>query len=450
MGNAGEAYYPTANITLYAQYVEEIAPGISIDSYNPSTIRGKAITLTATITGSPVPTVKWYSCEDAEKKNPTAIYGATNTTYSPSTDTEGTFYYYAVASNGVNPDATSDIITLTVTSPDKDIVGNAYYVATDEGAVNGEKVYCDDITMEYISSGAFNKAVEDEMIKSLNSNYVASIASSTNGWGAEFTPSTTGILAVGLVANKDKTFSITNVSSFSYKDNGNHEGTINSNSWDITEKFYGIITINVVAGTTYKFSVAGSKMGLYGFEFTPTAVAITPANAKSTYVTTKALDFSEVEGLKAYVATEATADGVTINPVGAVPAETPLILIGTAGTNYSVPVVASATAPTTNLLMAGDGTTEFNGTTYDYILYSDGKFYQIGSGTVAVGKAYLHLDSAPAARSLQLLVNEEITGISSMNSEGITDNRVFDLQGRTVKLPKKGLYIVNGKKVIIK
>ena len=183
--------------------------------------------------------------------------------------------------------------------------------------------------------------------------------------------------------------------------------------------------------------------------------AITPGHAKITYVTPEIMDFSKVSGLKAYVATAADGDGVTMTKVVApVPADTPLLLMGTTGTEYNVPIVGSATTPATNLLKKGDGTTVFDGTTYDYLLYSDGKFYQIGSGTIATNKAYLHLDANPAgARSLDIFINDETMGIDAalmnngrMNHDGV----VYDLQGRRVSPLRKGLYIVNGKKMIVK
>lgn len=186
-----------------------------------------------------------------------------------------------------------------------------------------------------------------------------------------------------------------------------------------------------------------------------TTETITPGHAKITYVTPEIMDFSKVSGLKAYVATAADGDGVTMTKVVApVPADTPLLLMGTTGTEYNVPIVGSATTPATNLLKKGDGTTVFDGNTYDYLLYSDGKFYQIGSGTIATNKAYLHLDANPAgARSLDIFINDETMGIDAalmnngrMNHDGV----VYDLQGRRVSPLRKGLYIVNGKKMIVK
>ena len=170
-------------------------------------------------------------------------------------------------------------------------------------------------------------------------------------------------------------------------------------------------------------------------------VNITPANNWSTYVTSYALDFSDVEGLKAYVATNAAAGSVTLSEVGSVPAGTPLMLVGTASTEYTVPVVASASAPAKNMFVAGDGTTVFNGSTFDYILYTDGKFYQIGSGTVATNKAYLHCDSDPiavgdSARGLRISFGD-ITGVD--NVEAAAEAKAQD-----------GKFIENGKLVIVK
>ena len=186
--------------------------------------------------------------------------------------------------------------------------------------------------------------------------------------------------------------------------------------------------------------------------------SITPAYDKTTYVTTSALDFTAVDGLDAYVATSANASSVTMTKVEVpVPAGTPLMLIGTAGTTYNVPVVTTASAPAGNLLRAGDGTTVIGGTLkYDYILYTDGLFYRANEGALAAGKAYLHLDDAPVgARSLNIVFDdEEVTSISEelrvKSEKSVPAAGVFDLQGRKVAQPQKGLYIVNGKKIMVK
>ena len=197
-------------------------------------------------------------------------------------------------------------------------------------------------------------------------------------------------------------------------------------------------------GGTVTFTNAGEQLffviGLDIFDESAENATITPANAMSTYVAPAKLDFSGVSGLKAYVATAAAGGTVTLEEVGAVPAGTPLMLVGTAGTEYTVPVAASASAPANNMFVAGDGTTEFDGTTYDYILYTDGKFYKIGSGTVAKNKAYLHCNVDPTSalgRSLTISYGDKLTGIDQVENVEVKSS-----------LPVKR--IVNGNLVIEK
>ena len=77
-------------------------------------------------------------------------------------------------------------------------------------------------------------------------------------------------------------------------------------------------------------------------------------------------------------------------------------------------------------------------------------FYKLSStGTIGANKAYLTYSGSLAREFFSF---NEATGISAtLNDkvEMINDN-VYDLQGRSVSQPTKGLYIVNGKKVIIK
>ena len=44
----------------------------------------------------------------------------------------------------------------------------------------------------------------------------------------------------------------------------------------------------------------------------------------------------------------------------------------------------------------------------------------------------------------------ETTGISSVDAETVSDNSIYTLQGVKVAQPQKGIYVKNGKKVIIK
>ena len=78
-------------------------------------------------------------------------------------------------------------------------------------------------------------------------------------------------------------------------------------------------------------------------------------------------------------------------------------------------------------------------------------FYKLdASGTIGANKAYLTYSSIGGARGYFLFGDAtEISATLNDNGE-MTNEKYYDLQGRRVAQPQKGLYIVNGKKVIIK
>ena len=175
------------------------------------------------------------------------------------------------------------------------------------------------------------------------------------------------------------------------------------------------------------------------------------------------LDFTtSITGLSVYTVTGHTGTAITKAAVtGVVPAGTPLLLNGTASASYTIPVATTAgTAPAGNKLVRGRGAavdaTDGNTT---YVLSKEGTksvFKKIVSGTsptVAADKAYLlFTGEAIEARSIDI-DGDGTTGINMVNGEGLKVNGsevYYDLQGRRVLYPTKGLYIVNGKKVILK
>ena len=453
------------------------APTISVAANPGNNITaGTAVTLTATTTGYPVPTIQWYSNTTASNTDGTLIEGETKQTYSPSTANEGTFYYYAVAANGISPNATSEVITLTVTSPDKTIEGNNYYVAVGENVVNIERIICNDIRMQYLTKEASNTATENNMINSLNSNYVASISSGTNGWGVQFIPAVNGKLAVGLIANNGKTFSITNVQSFGFRSHDANyvsteldHGTIFGSSWTPATKFYGIITIAVEEGTVYKFSVAGSKMSLYGFEFTPMPATVSgeiTASGFNTYSSNYPLDLSTITGGMAYVATSISKGKVVLTKcTDKVPATTGLFIAGTQGETFTISTTDDETAaPADNLFVGmpnGGQVAKAADNEFNYVFgwsdVSNPGFYLVNATlpTLDAFKAYLHTTEAldaPTSSRLSFVFGDETTAISDVTreSEGMKNGETYNLNGQRISRPSKGLYIVNGKKLIMK
>ena len=65
-------------------------------------------------------------------------------------------------------------------------------------------------------------------------------------------------------------------------------------------------------------------------------------------------------------------------------------------------------------------------------------------------RAYFKIPEGAEAMTLTIEGDSDPMGIYAIeNGQLIRSNEVYDLQGRKVKQPTKGLYIVNGKKIII-
>ena len=158
-------------------------------------------------------------------------------------------------------------------------------------------------------------------------------------------------------------------------------------------------------------------------------------------------------GVKAYVVSEIGATYVELEEIESVPANTPVILEASEG-SYVLNYTASPAAVGTNLLQVSDGTATTNDANIVYALASKGEpavlgFYKVKKNTkVPAGKCYLSVAAATPAP--EFLGFGGATGIENVNRETITNNRYFNLNGQRVAQPTKGLYIVNGKKVVIK
>ncbi len=82
-------------------------------------------------------------------------------------------------------------------------------------------------------------------------------------------------------------------------------------------------------------------------------------------------------------------------------------------------------------------------------------FYKLKStGTIRANKAYLKANNSAAANAFFTFdFDATATGVDSINAQDSEENadiKIYDLQGRRVANPGKGIYIVNGKKVLMK
>ena len=153
-------------------------------------------------------------------------------------------------------------------------------------------------------------------------------------------------------------------------------------------------------------------------------------------------------------------------PAGSViPKQTGFILKGTAGStvSYRANLTGVTEVNVTGNLLVGTATEqEISGAGYKYYLFGygakgQGFYHQTGrdgnSIKLPAHRAGLKLSTSGFAPAKELIFNfEEATtnGISTVEqtAEPRTDV-IYDLQGRRVTNPSRGIYIVNGKKVVI-
>lgn len=186
-------------------------------------------------------------------------------------------------------------------------------------------------------------------------------------------------------------------------------------------------------------------------------VSITAAGM-ATYYTDCALDFTDFTDIYVYTAT-VSDNAITFNRVRKVPANTGVLLRNPNG-KVATSRLVSVTETPENVTSVLEGTLEdidalasVDGNYVNYILNNGSQgvgFYKANGQSLDAHKAYLHVSSQAAARSFIGFSEDETTGISNVNSETIANGRFYNLAGQNVANPTKGLYIVNGKKVILK
>ena len=181
-----------------------------------------------------------------------------------------------------------------------------------------------------------------------------------------------------------------------------------------------------------------------------------------TFCSSHPLDFSGTDDVKAYIvsALKPSTGEVTLTRITDVPANTGIVVKGDAAT-YSIPWGAGETV-VANMLVGVTENTVLNKVNGDYTNYILAKkngnlgFYAVSDGsTLSAGKAYLPLPTAQlpsnaGARQMTMIFDDETTGIQQNISRTELSSDYYDLQGRHISMPTRGLYIVNGKKVVIK
>ena len=185
----------------------------------------------------------------------------------------------------------------------------------------------------------------------------------------------------------------------------------------------------------------------------PTSIDITVSAAGyKAYNTVMATDFTKTEGLKAFAVTAYSDASVTLNEVEAAPAGTPLVLKANGG-DYTLYAAEETPAAPANLLKVSNGTVKGNGSTIYALANVNGPGFYVVQEGLTIPTNYIEIPTGSNAPALSFDFGEGTTGIRSIENGQLTiDNVYYDLSGRKLNaMPtQKGVYIVNGKKVVIK
>lgn len=231
-------------------------------------------------------------------------------------------------------------------------------------------------------------------------------------------------------------------------------GTPPATAENFTMSQYLDVSVNIPRGSLDAYQndpVWGQFWNLVEIDPDNAATVTISESGYSSFACKSGLDFSGYYDLEAFTG-HLNGDRLTLSSVLKVPAETGIILKGTPGKTYVIPYADVEGGTASSDLKAVMEDTEVNPLKANYVLaHVDGVpgFYRYTGTTITAGHAYLELDAGVSDSKIILLDFGGTTGIKDVEAETGAD-AFYDLSGRRVAMPGSGLYIKNGRKVIIK
>ena len=199
--------------------------------------------------------------------------------------------------------------------------------------------------------------------------------------------------------------------------------------------------LNKAAGKNIFFQTIGTET--YPTTFATGIVnQITAAGYATQYIADT--DVTIPAGVKAYTG-KVNGDYLTLTEVTEkIPAAVAVVLEGAEGYYSFVPTTGAAAVAENDLKGTATALTA-DGSQYVLAKKDDVVgFYQAIDGTIAAGNAYL----TGIAAGVKVVTFGTATGIASPLSETEEGTAIYDLSGRRVEKATKGIYIINGKKVL--
>lgn len=167
------------------------------------------------------------------------------------------------------------------------------------------------------------------------------------------------------------------------------------------------------------------------------------------------LDFSQVDGLDAFIVTDLVSDGtLMLQKVEKVPANTAVLVCGTQAKSYQVPTSASAASVSSNLLKLATSDTYGDGFTIFVLSSVNGVmgFSRVEAGKVIpAGQVYLELSKGMPSKPFYDLTTSNFNAIPTIIADEITPStQIYHVNGQRLSTAlQHGIYIINGRKVFL-
>lgn len=264
-----------------------------------------------------------------------------------------------------------------------------------------------------------------------NKGYTTSYNAEYNTFTVAANPDVFGCLSFGAKRDHDSHtqsyYIVTKTGSFQKAGFDNYYDENNSSAFTFEEVTYPN-TINFNAAQNIN---GVSHIATFSAPFAtiiPTGVKAYYVSAKGTEATMTAIDAQAIPANQGVILTSESGAAVTMVPAAG---ETAAAITGNQ---------LGHSAGNTRSLTAGEGYILGNG--------SEGTaFYPCKAGSLPINKAYL-LGNGESA--IVMNFGNAVTGINTIAAPASAKAPIFDLSGRRVVKATKGLYIQNGKKVIVK
>ncbi len=223
---------------------------------------------------------------------------------------------------------------------------------------------------------------------------------------------------------------------------------------DVTALSLGLFRYKITGTGNYDGTCYSNEFKLFqGYEVE------VEAGGFATYFKDEALTIDEsTEGAELYTVSEVTDDkAVLSSAITIAPASTPLLVYNTTEETKTFLLIPTDDTADENVTPAD----EFKGTLaalempastaeVNYYVCDGTQFVWVkNAGTIAANRCWLQIGNGEPISVRAIVFSDEATGIEELTTSD-SNTSIYDISGRKVSKARKGVYIINGKKVVVK